>query len=92
MVWARIEKRRRIRRQESDGGAGEKKERKTKAMVVGQWITSMTNCRRENCQERKRNTGLNGGVSYDTSTPHKNGKGCARSIQRGLVLAVQIVL
>ena len=32
-----IEKRRRIRRQESDGdgGAGEKKERKTKAEVVG---------------------------------------------------------
>ena len=38
MVWARIEKRRRIRRQESDGdgGAGETKERKTKADVVGQ--------------------------------------------------------
>ena len=37
MVWACIEKRRRIRRQESDGdgGAGEKKERKTKAAVVG---------------------------------------------------------
>ena len=35
MVWARIEERRRIRRQESDGdgGAGEKKERKTKAEV-----------------------------------------------------------
>ena len=33
MVWACIEKRRRIRREESDGdgGAGEKKERKTKA-------------------------------------------------------------
>ena len=37
MVWARIEKRIRIRRQESDGDgvAGEKKERKTKAEVVG---------------------------------------------------------
>ena len=37
MVWARIEKRRLIRRQESDGdgGAGEKKERKTKAEVDG---------------------------------------------------------
>ena len=37
MVWARIEKRRRIRRQESDGdgGAGEKKERKTKTEVDG---------------------------------------------------------
>ena len=37
VVWACIEKRRRIRRQESDGdgGAGEKKERKTKSEVVG---------------------------------------------------------
>ena len=37
VVWACTEKRRRIRRQESDGdgGAGEKKERKTKAEVVG---------------------------------------------------------
>ena len=40
VVWARIEKRRRIRRQESDGdgGAGEKKERKTKAEVDGERI------------------------------------------------------
>ena len=37
VVWACIEKRRRICRQESDGdgGAGEKKERKTEAEVVG---------------------------------------------------------
>ena len=37
MVCACIEKTRRIRRQESDdnGGAGEKKERKTKAEVFG---------------------------------------------------------
>ena len=37
MIWACFEKRRRIRREESDGdgGAGEKKERKTKADVVG---------------------------------------------------------
>ena len=37
VVWAGIEKRRRICAQESDGdgGAGEKKERKTKAEVVG---------------------------------------------------------
>ena len=37
MVWACIEKRRRIRRQESDGdgGAGEKKEAKTKSEMVG---------------------------------------------------------
>ena len=38
MVWACMEKRRIIRGQESDGdgGAGKKKERKTKAEVVGQ--------------------------------------------------------
>ena len=37
MVWVCIEKRRRMHRQESavDGGAGEKKERKTKMGVVG---------------------------------------------------------
>ena len=35
MVWACTEKRRRIRRQESDGDAREKKERKTEAEVVG---------------------------------------------------------
>ena len=37
VVWACIEKRRRIRRQESDGdeGAGKKKDKKTKAEVVG---------------------------------------------------------
>ena len=37
VVWACIEKRRRICRQESDGdgGAGEKKERNTRAEVVG---------------------------------------------------------
>ena len=31
---------------------------------------------KENCQGRKRNTELIGGVSYDASTPHKSGKGC----------------
>ena len=35
MVWACIEKRRRIRRQESDGGGWEEKGRKTEAEVVG---------------------------------------------------------
>ena len=35
VVWACIGKRRRGCGQESDGGAGEKKERKTKAEVVG---------------------------------------------------------
>ena len=62
MVWACIAKGRRIRRQESDddGGAGEKKERKTEAEVVGQ---HQDTCRRENCQGRTCKTGLNGGVS-----------------------------
>ena len=32
----------------------------TKAEVTGGWITT---CQRENCQGRKRNTGINGGVS-----------------------------
>ena len=37
MIWACIEKRRRVCGQESggDGGAGEKKERKPEAKVVG---------------------------------------------------------
>ena len=54
-----------MRRQQSDGdgGAGEKKERKTKAEVVAGWIVSGTTCRRENYQGRTRKTGLNGGVS-----------------------------
>ena len=61
MVWACIEKRRQIRRQESDGdgGAGEKKERKTEVVVVG----SRTTCRRENCPRRKSKTELNEGIS-----------------------------
>ena len=58
MIWACIEKRRRIRGQESDGDgdAGENRS-------GGGWITSKTTCRRENCQGRMRKTGLNGGVS-----------------------------
>ena len=40
----------------------------------GGWIASGTTCRRENCPGRTRKTGLNGGVSYDTSTPHKSVK------------------
>ena len=43
------------------------------------WITSGTTYRIENSQERKRNTELNKGVSYETSTPHKSGKGYGRS-------------
>ena len=67
-----------MRRQESDGdgGAGEKKERKTK--IGSGWITSGTTCRRENCQGRTRKTGLGVCVSQDTSTPHKSGKICRR--------------
>ena len=73
MVWACIENRRRIRREESDGdgGAGEKKEVRPKRGVC---IASITTCRRENCRERTRKTGLNGGVSLETSTPHNSGK------------------
>ena len=41
---------------EGDGGAEEKKERKTEG---GCWITLGTTCRRENCQGRKRKPGLN---------------------------------
>ena len=40
----------------------------------GGWIALGTTCRRENCQGRTRKTGLDGGVSQDTSTPHKSGK------------------
>ena len=54
MVWARIEKRRRIRRQESDGdgGAGEKKERKTKAEVDGYHDLAEKELSREDTQYR----------------------------------------
>ena len=63
MVWACTEKRRRICEQESDGdgGAGERKERKTKAVVVDNINTDLSEG--ENCHWRKPNTGLNGGVS-----------------------------
>ena len=58
-----------MRRQESDGdgGAGKKKERKTQS--GSGWIASGTTCGRENCQGRTRKTGLDVGVSQDTSTP-----------------------
>ena len=55
------------------GGAGEEKERKTEAEVVG-WD-----------QERfvgersvRRKTGLKGGDSYETSNPHESWKECRR--------------
>ena len=60
--------------------SGEKKERKNKAEIG--WITSGTTCRRVNCQESTRKTGLYGGVSQDTSTPHKSGKRCRRRRRR----------
>ena len=41
-------------------------------------ITPGTTRRRENCQRRKRNTGLNRGVAYGPSSPLKRGKGCGR--------------
>ena len=57
MLWASIEKTRRIRRQESggDGGAGEKKERKTKA--------KNDLSERESSWEDARKTELNGDES-----------------------------
>ena len=63
MVWACIEKRRIIRMQASDGdgGAGQKKERKTKAEVVGKHQERLVG--EKNCQGRKLNTEFNGGVS-----------------------------
>ena len=74
MVWACIEKRRRIRRQESDVDAGGRGNKGEEDQRGGGWIASGTTCRSENCQGRTRNTGLNGGVSQHTSTPHKRGK------------------
>ena len=68
MVWACIEKRRRIRRQESDGDGGgwEKKERKTEAEVVGSIKNDLSE--RESCQGRKRKIALNGGISEEMLT------------------------
>ena len=40
----------------------------------GGWIASGTTCRRGGCQRRTRKNGLDGGVSQDTSTPHKSWK------------------
>ena len=40
----------------------------------GGWIASGTTCRRENWQGRTCKTGIDGGISQDTSTPHKSGK------------------
>ena len=54
MIWACIEKRRRIRRQKSDddGGVIEKKERKTEAEVVGKHHLSDRELAREEAQDR----------------------------------------
>ena len=40
------------------------------------WLDSIRNdmSERGGCQRRTRKTGLDGGVSQDTSTPHKSGK------------------
>ena len=58
MVWACVEKRRRIRREErvmdlEVPGKGEEDR------SGGGWITSRKTCRRENCQGRKRKTEFN---------------------------------
>ena len=41
-------------------------------------ITSRTTCGRRNCQGRKRKTGLNGGISWETLTPLRSRKICGR--------------
>ena len=48
--------------------------RKEEDQSRGGWIASGTTCRRGGCQRRTRKTGLDGGVSQDTSTPHTTGK------------------
>ena len=59
MVWACIEKRRRIRRQEIDGdGGGREKKEKIEAKAVGQHQERLVG---EKIVKRK--TGLNGGIS-----------------------------
>ena len=64
MVWACFEKRKGIRREESDGdgGAGEKKERKTKAEV--KWKGS-----------KARNVGHDYKLFYHGDTSNRNGVG-----------------
>ena len=56
MVWARIEKRRRIRRQESDGDGGAGGKEGEEDQSGGGWITPRTTCRTENCQGWKSKT------------------------------------
>ena len=48
----------------------------------GGWIASGTSCRRNNYQGRTHKTGLDGGVSQDTSTPHESGKRWRRRRQQ----------
>ena len=43
-------------------------------------MSPVTTCRGGNCQERKDKTGINGGVSSESLTPHKCGKGCGRRL------------
>ena len=63
MVWARIEKRRRIRRQESDGDGGAGGKEGEEDQSGGGWIASGTTCPRENCPGRTLKTEIDGGVS-----------------------------
>ena len=74
-IWACIDMRRGICGQKSDGAgvAGKRRIGRLKPRWNGGTIS-----RRENCQEMKPKTGLNGGVSYETSTPHKRGQECGR--------------
>ena len=43
-------------------------------LSVGGWIESGTTCGRGGCNRRTRKTSFDGGVSQETSTPHKSGK------------------
>ena len=64
----------------SDVGAGEDKERKTEAEVVGYSIRNDLSER--DLLRRKRKTELNGCPSYETLMPHEIQKGCGRKGRR----------
>ena len=74
LKWACFEKRIRIRREESDGDWRCRGKEGEEDQSGGGWIAPGTTCQRGDCQRRTRKTGLDGGVSQDTSTPHKSGK------------------
>ena len=76
-----------MRRQDSDGDGGCREKEGEEDQSGSGWIPSGTTCGRGNCQGRTRKTGLDVGVSQDTSTPHKSGGKCRR---RRLLLPTKI--